>query len=207
MMSVQVHETPEKVSDRLSAVARTIPVEGMTLSQLLAQLGEQGLLVFCIFLTLPFVLPLQIPGLSTVFGLLIAIIAAGVAVNRVPRLPRWFMERHIASAHLIPVLEQGARLFARFERWVRPRWFRFTHGTTMHCVTGLLLLLAAGLLTLPLFIPFSNILPALAILLLTVGSVQRDGLSILCGYVVTVGTLVYFVAVTLAAIHGLHLVL
>src|SRR5437764_14772821 len=118
-----VFDTPRKVSDALAEAARTIPVEGMTLNQLLGTLGEQGLLVFCIFLTVPFLLPIQIPGLSSVFGLLIALIAVGVTVNQVPRLPRWLMERHIASIHLIVVLEQGAKFFARFERWVCPRWF------------------------------------------------------------------------------------
>ncbi len=201
------HDTPRKVSDTLSEAARAIPVEGMTLSQLLGTLGEQGLLVFCIFLTIPFVLPIQIPGLSTVFGLLIALIALGVTVNRVPSFPRWLMDRHIASPHLILVLDHGARLFARFERWVRPRWFTLTHSALLNRITGLLLLLAAGLLTLPLIIPFSNVLPALAILLLTIGILQRDGLFILGGYVVTLGTAVYFVVVTLAAIHGLHLMI
>ena len=201
------HDTSGKVSDTLSKAARAIPVEGMTLSQLLGTLGEQGLLVFCIFLTIPFVLPVQIPGLSTVFGLLIAFIALGVTVNRVPIFPRWLMDRHIAATHLILVLDHGARLFARFERWVCPRWFTLTHSALMNCITGLLLLFAAGLLTLPLLIPFSNVLPALAILLLTIGILQRDGLFILGGYVVTLGTAVYFVVVTLAAIHGLHLMI
>jgi hypothetical protein len=206
-MPIHLESPPKKVSDMLSEAVYVIPAEGMTLSQLLAALGEQGLLVFCIFLTVPFLLPIQIPGLSSVFGLLIAMIALGVVLNRVPRLPRWLMRRHISASLLTMILEQGAQLSARFERLVYPRWFSLTRNAAMHRVTGILLLLAAGLLTLPLIIPFSNILPAIAIVLLTVGIVQRDGLSIVCGYAVTIGTAVYFVVVTLVAVHGLHVVL
>ncbi len=206
-MTLPIRDTPRKVSDTLSETAGAIPVEGLTLGQLLGKLGEQGLLVFCIFLAIPFVLPIQIPGSSTVFGLLIALIALGVTVNRAPRFPRWLMEQHLASTYLIRVFEHGARLSARIEPWVCPRWFALTRNAMMKRVTGLLLLSAAGLLALPLIIPFSNVLPALAILLLTMGILQHDGLCILGGYVVTLGTAVYFVVVTLAAIHGLHLMI
>jgi hypothetical protein len=205
-MSIVFQDTARKVSDTLSETARAIPSEGMTLRQLLGTLGEQGLLLFCIFLTVPFLLPVQIPGLSTVFGLLIAVIAVGVTINRIPRFPQWLMEHHVPAKHLSLVLEHGARLFARVERWVCPRWLAFTHRPIMNRVTGLFLLLAAVLLTLPLLLPFSNMLPALAIFLLTVGILQRDGLFILCGYVVILGTVVYFAGVALVAIHSLHFV-
>src|SRR6185503_2940155 len=87
IMQTPFHDEPGKISVTLSEVARSIPAEGLTLYQLLGKLGEQGLLVFCIFLTIPFLLPIQIPGLSTVFGLLIALVAVGVTANRVPSLP------------------------------------------------------------------------------------------------------------------------
>lgn len=202
-----IGNAPGKVSDTLLETARTIPAEGMTLNQLLGILGEQGLLLFCIFLTIPFVLPIQIPGSSTILGLLIALIALGITMNRFPRFPDWLMERQIASAHLIMVLEQGARLFARFEHWVCPRWFTLTRSALMNRVTGLVLMLAAGLLALPLIIPFSNVLPALAILILTVGILQRDGLFILGGYALTLSTTAYFVAVTSVTAHSLRLLI
>ena len=41
----------------------------VTLLALLAALGEQGLLVFCGVLAAPFLLPVTVPGMSTVLGL------------------------------------------------------------------------------------------------------------------------------------------
>ena len=45
------------------------------------------MLLVCVFLTLPFLLPVSIPGVSTVFGLAIILIGVGVTLNRVPWLP------------------------------------------------------------------------------------------------------------------------
>ena len=50
----------------------------------------------------------------------------------------------------------------------------------------LLLMLPFGL------VPFSNTLPALALLAYAIGFIQRDGVAVLLGHVANVGTIVYF---------------
>nr|MBP7548420.1 exopolysaccharide biosynthesis protein [Corallincola sp.] len=42
------------------------------------------------------------------------------------------------------------------------------------------------------FIPFSNTLPALALILLALGFIQRDGLCILLGHGANLATIIYF---------------
>ena len=55
------------------------------------------------------------------------------------------------------------------------------------------LVFAAVLLMAPFgFVPFSNTLPALALLLLAVGLLQRDGWCILLGHLANVFTVLYF---------------
>ena len=54
---------------------------------------------------------------------------------------------------------------------------------TINRCNGLLIMLAALLLMLPLgAIPFTNAMPAWAILLLAIGMLQRDGLFVALGY-------------------------
>jgi hypothetical protein len=53
-------------------------------------------------------------------------------------------------------------------------------------LAGLLLMVPFG------FIPFSNTLPALALIFLAVGMLQRDGVSILLGNLANGVTIVYF---------------
>jgi hypothetical protein len=42
------------------------------------------------------------------------------------------------------------------------------------------------------FVPFSNTLPALALILLSVGMMQRDGGLVLLGYLAIAATVIYF---------------
>jgi hypothetical protein len=55
-------------------------------------------------------------------------------------------------------------------------------------ITGSVLLMAPfGL------IPFSNTLPALALLFLAIGLLQRDGLCVLFGHLANIATMIYFI--------------
>jgi hypothetical protein len=58
------------------------------------------------------------------------------------------------------------------------------------------------LLALPLPVPFSNALPAYAILLTGLGLAQRDGFAILLGQGMFLGTLAFFATIAWAAVAG-----
>ena len=73
-----------------------------------------------------------------------------------------------------------------------------TGSTAISRCNGLLIMLAALLLMLPLgAIPFTNAMPAWAILLLAIGMLQRDGLFIAIGYALVSATLVWFSLLTI----------
>lgn len=200
-MSIPLHNPEKSLGETLQYMSSSITQPTISLRELLELIGEQGMLVFCMFLTIPFLLPVSIPGVSTVFGLVITLIGIGVAFNRVPWLPARLMNRTIERVHLLPALEKGAALFTRLDKVVSPRILALTHGATVNRVNGLLLVLGAILLMAPFgLIPFSNTLPALAILFLAVGMLQRDGIFVLLGYLALVATIVYFGALVGAAI-------
>jgi len=200
-MSVPLHNPEKSLGETLRDTISAITKERISLRELLELIGEQGLLVFCMFLTIPFLLPVSIPGVSTVFGLVITLIGLGVALNRVPWLPGRLMNRTIERIHLVPALERGAKLFTRLDKLVRPRLLALTHGATVNRFNGFLLVGCALLLMAPLgLIPFSNTLPAVAILCLAAGMLQRDGIFVLVGYVTMVATLIYFGGLFAAAV-------
>jgi hypothetical protein len=170
-----------------------LPAGEVSLRRLLELIGEQGMLLACVFLALPFLLPVSIPGVSTVFGLAIILIGAGVTLNRVPWLPCLILDRPLPTAPLKHAFEKGAHFVARVEHLVRPRWLLLTQTAAANTAHGLALVLAGVLLMFPLgLVPFSNTLPAIAILLLAVGMVERDGLFIAGGYLMNVVTILYF---------------
>jgi hypothetical protein len=200
-MSVEFDDPNKSFVDVLRDSVATIQGDYMTLGELIEKIGEQGLLIFCMVLTLPFLFPVSIPGVSTVFGLAILLVGISVTANRVLWLPARLKSRQIATERLIPVLKRGADVLTRFQRFVRPRLSILTQTAAINRLNGLVLVLAAMLLMVPFgLVPFSNTLPAIAILFLAIGMLQRDGVFILLGYIFVVLTVVYFGALFAAAI-------
>ena len=201
MASVEFHNAASKLSTTLLGVSGSLPAGKVSLRDLLELIGEQGMLLVCVFLTLPFLLPVSIPVVSTVFGLAIILIGVGVTLNRVPWLPRRILDRPLSTAPIKQAFDKGARFVTRFERMVRPRWLFLTRTVAGHIVHGLALVLAGVLLMFPLgLVPFSNTLPAVAILFLSLGMLERDGLLIVAGYLMNVATIFYFGALAIGAV-------
>jgi hypothetical protein len=201
MSSVEFRDTEKGVAATLIDVAEVLPEGSITLRDLLSMIGEQGMLFFCIILTIPFLTPIPLPGVSTVFGLLIMLISLGVILNRVPWLPRQLMNRGISSSQLNPVLRRGSQLFSKIERFIRPRILALTHKATTNRLNGFALLLGGAVLILPLpIIPFSNTLPGWGILLLAAGMLQRDGVFVIIGYLVTIFSALYLGAIIVGAV-------
>jgi len=193
-------DTDRKTSELLEDIIHSIKDEHVTLRDLLAMMGESGLLLLCALLSLPFLFPVSIPGVSTVFGAGIVLISAAITFNRLPWLPQTLADRRLESGRLKPVLQRGVTMLRRFDRFFKPRLMGLASGAVVNRINGLVLMGAGLLLMAPLgLIPFSNTLPGIAILLLAAGISQRDGLVVLAGHVMVVLTIVYFAGLALLA--------
>lgn len=199
--SVEFHDTQDSLSATLDAVANGLPEGSVSVRYLLSTVGEHSMLLLCIILTIPFLTPLPLPGVSTVFGLMVMLIALGIILNRVPWLPGPVLDRPISSAQLSAVMMRGSRLSAKIERFIKPRLRMLSSTITINRFNGVLLLLGGFLLILPLpFIPLSNMLPGYGILFLAIGMLQHDGLLIVLGYLLNLLTLVYFSAIAIGVV-------
>jgi hypothetical protein len=199
-MAIGFKDTDRKTSELLEDIIHSIKGEHITLRDLLAMMGESGLLLLCAFLSLPFLFPVSIPGVSTVFGAGIVLISAAITLNRLPWLPEKVADRRLESGKLRPVLERGVTFLRKIDRFFKPRLTGLASGAVMNRVNGLVLMGAGILLMAPLgLIPFSNTLPGVAILLLAAGISQRDGLVVVGGYVMVVMTILYFAGLVLLA--------
>ena len=193
------------LSERIEDVIRNLSGDTVTLREILNAIGREGMLVFCIFLTLPFMVPVSIPGVSTVFGLVIGLVGVGVMADRPPRLPDRLIRKQFPVDRLRVALEKGAVWIHRLGRISGPSIPLLTHGVGMARINGFMLIASALLLMAPFgLIPFSNTLPGLAILFLAVGMLQRDGRSVLLGYGTVVLTVLYFAFLLLGGLAVLH---
>lgn len=181
--------------------AAGMPGPSVTLREILAEVGDHGPLILCAVLCVPFMIPVSIPGVSTVFGLAVLLLGVGITLNRMPWLPRQIMDRNINAEKLGGVLRRGIDIVARVEAVIRPRLGFLTSGAMASRINGLAIIAGAVLLMLPLgLVPFSNTLPALAIILFCIGMSQRDGVLVIGGYAMLVATVIYFSVLAYAAI-------
>ena len=204
-MNSEREKTEMTLAESVDRVINSLSGDVVTLREILNLIGREGMLVFCIFLTLPFMVPVSIPGVSTVFGLVMGLIGVGIMTNRPPWLPDRLMRKKFPSDRLRLALEKGAVWIHRLGRISRPSIPVLTHGSGMARVNGLMLVVGALLLMAPFgLIPFSNTLPGLAILFLAIGVLQRDGRSVLLGYMTLVLTALYFAFLLLGGLAVLQ---
>jgi hypothetical protein len=199
--SVEFRDIESSLATTLNNVADSLPDGHVSVRYLLSTVGEHSMLFMCIILTIPFLTPLPLPGVSTIFGLLIMLIAMGIIFNRVPWLPGAILDRPISSEQLAAVMKRGSQLSAKIERFIKPRLRLLSSTVTVNRINGMLLFLGGLLLIVPIpFIPLSNMLPGYGILFLAIGMLQHDGMMILLGYLITLLTLLYFIAIAVGVV-------
>lgn len=206
MTAVRIRNPETRLSVALAATAAAVRGHTVTLRELLALVGEQGLLVFCAILASPFLLPVSLPMMSTALGLPMLLIGIAITLNRVPWLPDRLLAHALPSATVQHVLGRCTRWAESLEHLFRPRLLGLTGSAAVNVVNGGLLCVAVTLMMAPLpLVPLANTLPAIAIILLCIGMAERDGVLVLGGYVVTLLSAVYIGALLALVIRaGMH---
>lgn len=159
----------------------------LTLALVRENLGVRGHALLTLVLAFPFVLPLPLPGLSTPFGVVIAVAGFAVAMGRLPWLPKRWLEIKIEGEKLRFVQKKIEPWLERLEKFVRPRMTYLTVGSTQVRLHGALIFLAAVVLALP-APPGGNVMPALSIIFSSLALAEEDGLfTVLAGVFLALG--------------------
>ena len=184
----------ESLGEKIELIIERLPPAEVTLVEIMDIVGADSLLLLTIFLSLVFIVPVSIPGVSTVFGTGILLIGIARLFSRKLWLPNAIAHRKVSTEKLRVVLRRALVWFRRLEKISRPHRLNWlTAGGLIGVMNNSTFILAAILLMAPFgLIPFSNTLPALALIFLAIGLLQQDGSSILLGYLCTVATIIYF---------------
>ena len=131
----------------------------------------------------------DIPGVPTLMALVIVLIAGQVLMQRKHLwLPRWLLERSIASDKLKKAIK-WLRKPARFiDRLLRPRLQHLTQEIGIQATALLCIIIAAALPPMEL-IPFSANAAGIALTALGLALIANDGAIALGATVVSVGTI------------------
>ena len=184
----------ESLGEKIKMIIAKMPPTEVTLAEIMDIVGADSLMLLTIFLSLVFLVPVSIPGVSTVFGTGILLIGITRLFNRKLWLPRQIANRKLSAQKLRDGFTRALVWFHKLEKISRShRLPRLATGRLVTTINNLSFILAAILLMAPFgFIPFSNTLPAVALIFLSVGMMQKDGGSILLGYLANLATMIYF---------------
>jgi len=200
-MTTDQSSSQSQLSADLETLYARVKDKALTLAELKQALKGRGSALLLIFLALPFCF-VAVPGLSMPFGIAICLIGACLATGREPWLPRFIMQRRLSTARSAQLLTGAIKVARQLERFVRPR-FAFLHGGPgMLRLIGLGIVVASLGLMLPLPIPFSNSIPAWAVVLLAIGMMEKDGLCVLLGHLTAMGTWVFIGLTSAFAVGG-----
>jgi len=198
-MTTELPVPPSELSlgEQLRGIVDRLPEDGVSLGSLLDVFGDEGLLMLTALMVLVFLVPVSIPGVSTVFGAAITMVGVSRLTGRPLWLPKRLRERELPGKRVRTALEGGLSWVRRLEKISRPHRLRqLTEQRGWAMIGDLAFISAALLLMAPLsFLPFSNTLPGVALLLYSIGFIQRDGGAVLAGHLVQLTSIIYFGAV------------
>lgn len=174
----------------LQELKKIPPQKEISFEELEEKLQDSGRIIIIAFLSILFITPLQIPGLSTIFGLLISYFSMkNLFRKKFKKFPNW-LNYKISYTLLQKILIKSEKVHFHLQKWIYPRWlFLFRKGFEI-CLY-LVLFISGLILALPLPIPFSNLLIGWAILLICFGFLEKDGLIVVLGYLLKMLAMLY----------------
>ncbi len=189
----------EDALNELLQKANRQPVSFETVLKTLEGRGQAALLII---FSLPFCLPVQIPGFSTPFGLMIVLIGLRIAFGNMILLPRFILNKQISYR----VLEKAANITRKFihklRYFVAPRLEWLVRTPLLYRIHGITISILGLFLALPLPIPFSNLVAAVPLLAFGLAILEDDGYFLIAAYFLLYICVAFF---TLLFILGKHL--
>lgn len=170
--------SPLRTSGLLIALA-ALPGERIAVGSIVAALKDRAYALLVVLLGLPNCLPMP-PPIPLVCGVVLASVAVQMLAGRgMPWLPQTLIARSIAKRDLARAVARALPVLIRLERFSRPR-LTMLGGAYAIPVLGLVILaLALGLVVAA---PVIGQIPlGVAVCLVGLGLVERDGLLIIVG--------------------------
>lgn len=189
-------KSAEDQSQRLSAQLRELADREehseLTLGGLMDELQGRVYTLLLLVLALPMCQPVPLPGLSTPFGVAIALLGLRFALSQRPWMPKRLLATKLSGNFFPAVMRGGACVLGIFEKLLHPRLTAAFEFAQMRFLAGAVVCLCGLLLLLPLPIPGTNMLPALTVILTAAAFSERDGYCLVAAGFVFLLTLVFF---------------
>jgi len=193
--------SPLRTSGLLTALA-TLPGERIAVGSIMAALKDRAYALLVVLLGLPNCLPMP-PPIPLVCGLVLAFVAAQMLAGRtMPWLPQALLARSIGKPELTRAVARALPVLLRLERFSQPRLTMLGGRFAIQVLGFVILVLALGLIVAA---PFIGQIPlGLAVCLVGLGLVERDGVIIIIGAVFGAIGLMLSAGFAYAIFSGIH---
>lgn len=174
-------------SEFLAVVVIEQKNELITVGEIKNALHERGFGILMAIAAIPICLPIPAPpGYTTLFSLPLFIFSLQMIFGMcAPWLPAWLERKSIQKSTLEKILTKAQPWLKKIETYMKPR-MTYISVSTWERFIGVFAFVFAVSIALP--IPLTNFLPGWGILIMSLGLLNRDGLTILVGTLIgTVG--------------------
>lgn len=186
-------DSPQNLEQMLEHIASLTPDDDrLSMRQVVESIGSRSFGPMLLIMGITLFSPLSgIPGMAVFAGLFVMLIAVQMLVGRKNFwLPAFILNRSVPQAKLAKAITWVTPTARRIDRLIKPRLNFMLHPSSTYLIAGLCVTVAAGLPFLEL-VPFSSSIVGLALAILGLALVARDGLLVLIavGCILAAGSL------------------
>lgn len=174
--------------------------EPVTVDTLINLIHGKGSAVVLIILSLPLCLPIHIPIITSIFGIIFAIFGIDIAIGRALWLPKRFLKQPVNYTTVKKSTDMMLWMYKKIYFLIRPRIPILTQPPIARVINGLVVFFMGIFIINPIPIPFSHFFPALSILLMGIGLLEDDGIFVIGSYVFFIVTFLFYVWIFLSMI-------
>ncbi len=187
----------QRTSEVLKALLDNNSDEWFTVEQICAGLGTSSFGVSLLAFSIPEVVPIPIPGISAIVALPTAVVSSQmIAGKKELLLPKRHLRRKVPRKALYAAIHAVLPALRRIEKGAKPRG-RWVSNPLTQRLLGIFIFVLALFIALP--IPATNMPPAIAIFVTSLGMVERDGLLICAGILIGLASMVLIGALALGS--------
>ncbi len=194
---------PPRLSEILTRLAEDPARDRVSVADMLETMRQRAFGALLLIFAFPNILPSP-PGLAGVLGLPLIFLSTQMMLGLNPWLPQFIARRSMARSTFQAMVVRITPWLQRAERLLRARIKPLAWPVSQRVLGGLCLVVSIAL-ALP--VPFANMAPSIALCLIGLGVLERDGVWILMGIVAALGSLVYVAGLAYALVKSALFVL
>ena len=163
-----------------------------TIKKIFSILSEHGHPALILIFTLPLCFPIQIPGMSTPFGLICSLIGLQMGFKKPLWLPKWLLRKKVPKKLLDKIIKKTITLSTFLQKFIRRRATIFIQNRAFITFNGILLFVLALIVSLPIPVPMINLVSAIPMICVGLGLLKEDGICVLVGYFLSIVCFLFF---------------